>query len=535
MKKILKYTFMLSAVSILTVGCIQDFEPQANGISNEQINESTSGLDAMAGAIANYAANANWDGSGIASHFGLPSMNMVRENYCNDMVEPAVYYSWYSGMSQNTTQGGTYSQTQINWLMLTKIASLCNDIIRMYPNAEEVSASARPYLGAAYAYRALVWLDMARTYEYIPNPFTGEHPEIAHLTIPYLPETLSEDAARYNPRISKEEMIGHLKDDLELAIDMLEGTKWGDKNLPDQSVAYALLARTYMWEGDYAAAKTAAQNALDAGDYSPLTEAQWTDTTTGFNSLSTQKSWMLCSRLSNESSSVKTVYTNWVSFMSSEYSDGYVGVGTISTADVKFYNAIPDTDFRKLSWKAPEGSSLNVKYLPADGEYGGHETLPDLAVIKFRPGQGNSNDYVTACAVDIPLMRMEEMEFIIAECDARNGDASSLVNIVKTRNPQYTCNLSGDALIREVFFQKRIEFWGEGVMYFDYKRCPDHLRIERGYAGTNHNTQARFNTEYGELAPWFNMCINEYETYDNTAIINNPDPTGTIPLWSEEE
>ena len=531
MKKILKYTFMLSMVSTLAVGCIEEFEPHGNCISKEQVNDSSAGLEAMASAIANYAANANWDSSGLASHYGLPSLNMIRENYCNDMVEPAVSYSWYSSQAQNKRQGGTQNATQLNWLIQTKIASLCNDIIRMYPDLDDISASARPYVGAAYAYRSLIWLDMARMYEYIPNPYTGEHPEIAHLTIPYLPETLSEDDARHNPRVSKEVMLGYIKDGLEKALDLLGDKSWSDKNIPDKAVTYGLLARAYMWEGDYAKAKEAAQNALAAGDFEPLTEDQWTDPTTGFNSLNTQKSWMLCSRLSNESSSVKTVYTNWTSWAASEYSDGYVGVGAISTADVKFYNSIPDTDWRKKSWKAPAGSSLKVKYLPASGEYGGPESLPDLAVIKFRPGQGDTNDYLKACAVDIPLMRMEEMKFIIAECDARNGSSASLVEIVKTRNPQYTCNKTGNDLIREVFLQKRIELWGEGVMFYDYKRCPDHLRIERGYAGTTHNVNAQFNTEYGVLAPWFNQCINEYETYDNTAIINNPDPTDSMPLW----
>ena len=123
------------------------------------------------------------------------------------------------------------------------------------------------------------------------------------------------------------------------------------------------------------------------------------------------------------------------------------------------------------------------------------------------------------------------MKFIIAECDARNGDAASLIDIVKTRNPQYTTSLTGNSLVREVLFQKRIEFWGEGIIFFDYKRCPDLLNIERGYTGTNHQADARFNVK--GLAPWFNFCIVKTETMSNTAIVNNPDPSDKVELWSE--
>lgn len=531
MKNILKFSLVIAAVSVLATGCIKEHFPHGATVTGDQAAESPASAEGMAKAVAAYAGTANWSGSDIHNMFGLPSLMIVRDVYCNDMVEPAVSYSWYDTFAQNTYQTGIYAHMQIMWLMQTKIASLCNDIIRTFPDPMAAVGASRYNLGAAYAYRALVWLDMARMYEFIPNPYTGDRPDIAHLTFPYLHENLSEDDARSNPRISKEEMLGHLKRDLQLAIELLEGSSFSDKNLPDQSVAYGILARALMWEGDYAGAKEAAQNALAVGSYTPLTEAQWTDPTTGFNSLTTQNSWMLCTRLSNESSVVRTKLVNFSSWMASENSFGYASKdgSAYFFVDKRFYNQIADTDFRKKSWKAPAGSSLEIPYVPAQGEYGGPDELPEYVGIKFRPGNGEPNNYLVTCAVDIPLMRMEEMHFIIAECDARSGNATTLANFVRQyRNPSYTCTLSGDALVREVFFQKRIEFWGEGVMFFDYKRCPDLLRIERAYSGSNHAQLAQFETQYGDLAPWFNVCINEYETQENTAIVNNPDPTGTI-------
>ena len=80
--------------------------------------------------------------------------------------------------------------------------------------------------------------------------------------------------------------------------------------------------------------------------------------------------------------------------MSSATSFGYNGTngGVYRMADARFYSEIPDTDWRKLSWKAPAGSSLEVPFLPASGSYAGPSKMPDLTSGKFRPGQGNSNE-----------------------------------------------------------------------------------------------------------------------------------------------
>ena len=93
--------------------------------------------------------------------------------------------------------------------------------------------------------------------------------------------------------------------------------------------------------------------------------------------------------------------------------------------------------------------------------------------------------------------------------------------------------MSGDQLLYEMFLQKRIEFWGEGVMFWDYKRCPEILTVKRGYKGTNHFSGARLNCN--GLAPWYNLCINGYEAEENKALkeTNNPDPSNTVETWKE--
>lgn len=530
MKNILKYMLILGVASVALTGCIKEFESHGSSISKDQVDEAPYGVKVNVAAIASYINDVSY-ASSVPSMFGYPAMCIVRDSYCNDMAGADSNYDWYQPFTNNTYQTGIYSHMQVIWLFYTKWLALANDVIREYPDLSAVSDSDKPYIGAAYAFRAWAWLDMGQMYEFKENKYTSK-PEVVGLTIPYLHENLTEAQARQNPRIPKAELIGHIEESIDTALQLLGDFKSSDKTLPDKAVVYGLRARLNLWKGDYTAAKQAAEDALNAGTFSPLTEEQWTNTSTGFNSVDSQNSWMMCARLSSESAAVKTQLSTFISWMSCETSYGYAAMGAYRMCDADFYSKISNNDFRKKSWKAPSTNrAIDVPYIPAKGNYPGPDYLEEYSAIKFRPAQGNPNDYLTAGAIDFPMMRMEEMKFIIAECDARSGSAASLVEIVKTRNPNYRCSYKGGALLREVFLQKRIEFWGEGVMFFDYKRCPDALIVKRGYSGSNHIASAQFNCV--GLAPWMNLCINEYEAMDNKALsdTNNPDPSGTVPTW----
>ena len=539
MKNILKYTAIFSVLaSVVTTGCIKEVNPTGSSISAEQATASADALKSMSGAIANYAANANWSGSSVHSFYGYPSLCVQREVMSNDLTIADNPYGWYTTEQQNLGLSATSTYVQIPWLMYTKLIALANDVIRMNPDLEAIVDSNKGYVGAAYAYRALAMIDMAQLYEFKANNYTSKD-GIEGLTVPYLHENMTVDYAKNNPRLPKADYLAKIYESLDVAVSLLDGhAPTTDKTLPDLAVAYGLYARAKLYEGEYALAKEYAEKALAAGSFAPLTEEQWTSVTTGFNDADSQTSWMLCTRTSSESAVVKTGIINFVSFMANEnvYGYGGPGAGAYAMVDAKFYGQIADTDFRKLSWKAPAGHALEgkVKFVPATEEYPGSEALPEYGAIKFRPGDGNPDDYMTGSATDFPMMRMEEMKFIIAECEARlDNSSATLVEIVKTRNPEYTCTLGGNDLLREVFFQKRVEFWGEGIVFFDYKRCPELLQLNRGYKGTNHPELARFNCD--GLAPWFNFPLNGYEAQDNKALTetNNPDPSGSVELWME--
>ena len=159
--------------------------------------------------------------------------------------------------------------------------------------------------------------------------------------------------------------------------------------------------------------------------------------------------------------------------------------------------------------------------------------------IKFRPANGTCVEYTDGNCADHVLMRVEEMYFIEIEAALRTKGldaAKALLNdFMQTyRYRSYDCSYinSTEAFINEMLFQKRVEFWGEGILIYDYKRL--NQGITRGYQGTNIPAVARFNTT--GRSPQWNIVITRGEFQSNTAISpenNNPDPTEKLVLWTE--
>lgn len=258
--------------------------------------------------------------------------------------------------------------------------------------------------------------------------------------------------------------------------------------------------------------------------------------------------------------------------------------------DRKWYERLSDNDFRKKSWLAPnffyesknqkenepylvekdaDGKFINNKwsvngvntsttqsdwsddysgYGPAKYQYqlnssaswirsrinssNGFQSWPWLYVnIKFRPHNGDYRTYTVGGATDYPIMRIEEMYFLKAEAILHttgvSAAATALEDIVKTRNSTYTCTAATDAaFLDEYVFQKGVEFWGEGINYFDAKRLE--VGIHRAYKGSNCERYQHCLDMDGVYVGW-TPGWNQAELNANPAIYhyNNPYTTPT--------
>ena len=150
--------------------------------------------------------------------------------------------------------------------------------------------------------------------------------------------------------------------------------------------------------------------------------------------------------------------------------------------------------------------------------------------VKFRNQAGKANVKYDAWVVAVPLMRVEEMILIQAEGLAKSGKEaeakSVLENFVKTyRDPSYDVNGRGLSLADEIWFQRRIELWGEGFFMFDAKRLGKPVVRFHGEGTSNEPTAFAFNIDATD--GWLNMRFPQDEMDNNTSIIDNTG--GEIP------
>lgn len=356
--------------------------------------------------------------------------------------------------------------------------------------------------------------------------------------------------------------------------------------------AYLELGAAYKEDGDqtsadtyYAKAAYNARKAIEVSGKTPLTAAEWHDPRTGFNNGGSNNSWIWGLTLSVENAS--NIITN-IAHIASEAVWGY-SILSLPSINKATYDRIAFDDFRKKSFLDPDYTWLSpdypwntdpTRYVANNGyEFCGQDDplsgMESIGInnahdyfmyyarpyvnLKFRPANGQTVEYTEGNCADHVLMRVEEMYFIEVEAvskmskntsiritsadgkeeritiNAGINEAQKLMNtFMQTyRYDSYDCSrvTSDLAFTQEMLFQKRVEFWGEGILFYDYKRLDQ--GITRGYKGTNFPAVARFNCS--GRSPQWNIVIPRAECQSNIALDgkNNPDPTELLVPWTE--
>ena len=549
--KTLKYISIALGL-VLATGCIKETFPQGSTQTSAQVAKSASALKAMVNAIPSSMTTTGFLGYysnyGQHSDFGYPSLAFRTENMLEDLAFGGTEtgYNWAGGYAQNTAMSSEYIGCSYFWDAYYTYIKSCTDIISII-NPETANSEDLNYLGIAHAYRAMFYLDLARIYEPKENAYTDVS-GVLGLTVPLVTEETTEESATNNPRLPREEMYAFILSELEKAETYLDPAANGYTK-PSLGAVYGLYARAYLEmgasgdAGAYALAAEYADKAITTSGKTPLTQAQWEDPTTGFNSGAANNSWIWGLTTSSENLGNIICFT---AHMSSEGSWGYAPFTKFSMSKAT-YEKISDKDFRKHSWLDPAYVENPAGKQPYDYKFAG--TADDKArflsdvvpyqSIKFRPAQGECVDYTTGNATDFPLMRVEEMYFIKAEALAADNQIAAAQNtlndFMKNRitDGSYNCSSFNDfeSFSDELLLQKRIEFWGEGILIYDYKRLAE--GITRGYEGTNHASVFCYNSE--GRSPQWNIVITRAEFQANKGITestNNPDPSGKLTLWS---
>ncbi len=539
--KIFKSVLAVAIASpALLTSCIEETVP-TQLVTDSQLAESPKASEALLWEMTAIYNKFNTLGADQHYDWGYGSIMHIRDVMTEDYAVASSSYDHYSAWEQDLNIGESYMTTQFVWTYFWKQVQTANNVLRAMPAVEAATDAQRGSIAIASAQRASMYLDLARMYEFLPNDKTSninaDGNDVLNLTVPIVSETTTEEEAKNNPRVSRQVMAEFILHDLDVAEANIEKTSRLDKTMPDLAVVYGLKARYYMWLEDYANARDYARKAIDKSGAKPLSEDELTSVTNGFNTLSVS-SWLWGMQTTKEDRVVTSGILNWTSWVCNETEFGYASEGPKPMVSKEMFTRISDTDCRKKWWVGTKGSAHNKKLEFVNDNFNIENASAERAVceygsIKFRPGSGDPNLYSVACVVGIPLMRVEEMYFIEAEAaeHVSPGTGKALCEtFMKTyRDPNYTFPTKGGnvdgmtAAVEEIVFQKRVELWGEGQTFYDFKRL--NISVDRASAG-NFYANCRFTTS-GRPA-WMNFCIVRSEGNSNKAVMgwNNPDPSG---------
>ena len=542
MKKILIPFLTVAFGLTLATSCIEEIDPQSSTITKDQAANAPGSYDNFVSGITSSLAGTFQFGAGADKRYpydyGYPSFYQMRDVMGQDLVPSFSGHQYSTWYSCGVALGPQYLLCQFPWTYYYSWIKNCNTVLSLAgenPDTDKMSGA-----GIAYAMRAMFYMDLARmfankTYALDKNAET----------VPIVTEATALSDLATNPRATNENMWAFILSDLDKAEQYLADYQRPDKLTPDKSVVYGLKARAYLVMEDWENAEKYAK--LAQAGYQLMGEADYTDSDTGFNT--PNSSWMFGLKFKDTDDNIllNDADSSWGSFMCLEVNGSGCGYassyGHQFLIDRHLYETIPETDFRRKCFvdfqiaelpqneqlEALEAYTKHPEWIYASGNKEG-KGVGGLS-LKFRPAKGGNDNQYLGFLVSVPMMRVEEMYLIEAEAAGMQDESRGialLTTFAKSRDTSYTYgkhnesygNPANSAFQNEVWWQRRIELWGEGFATFDIKRL--NKGVIRSYPNTNHVEKFRWNST--TPPDWMNLCIVQSETNYNTACTNNPTP-----------
>ena len=457
-----------------------------------------------------------------ADDFGFIMMALSQDFEGADMIGADNGYNWFSAACEYSSRTPSYANPYIRYVTPYTLIGMVKDILATIPEDTE-DASLINMKAQAKALRAYSYLSLA---PYFQGSYETSKDKPC---VPVLSDSVD---VTNNPRATVEQVYNVIVEDLTWAIDHLDETR-SSKAYVNANVAYGLRARAYLAMGKGAEAAADAEKAMQG--YEPASIAEVSVPT--FCDME-EHNWIWAIDITDDQANYYGYATapSWLSVFSG---DGYgVACGTTAMINKLLWDKIPATDVRKgwwidenlhspnwadLTWGTAKGDEIANLVL----DDGSKVELPPYTNIKFgmKSGVGstlNNNDW--------PLMRVEEMILIQAEGYAISGNEAKakeiLTNFVKTyRDPSYTIP-SGRTLRDEIWFQRRVELWGEGFAVSDARRLNKPIVRFHGPNTTNYADAFQFNIAADD--GWLNMRFPQSEKDNNSAIVDNTE--GSLPV-----
>ena len=535
--KLNTYISVLFVGLVLGASCtkINEIVPQSGTMLKSQLQATNAAVPSRSAASFNGLFNP----LGMPDYYGYDTpddFGVLMMLFCNDLESADATasdnnYNWFSVCGEYSSRNANYRNPVIRYRAPYSIIASVNDFLAGFGEDVE-DPEVLAMMGQAEALRAYAYMLLASDFQF---NYTDHKDD---LCVPICSKETPDPT--HNPRATVAEIYEIIMNDLNDAIEKLEGFERSSKKYIDQQVAYGLRARANLNMGNYAAAAADAEAAAEG--YTPATIEEVSKP--AFQDIE-EHNWLWGFDMTADAAKTSRYATtsSWLrSFSAKAYA---AGTGTYTCINKILYDKISSSDVRKgwwvdenlyspllnsLTWDAGEAGKVSGQDI-ADFEYSEKYAFVPYTNVKF----GCTPIGTTENAEDMPLMRVEEMILIQAEGYLKSGNEAKakqiLEDFVKTyRDPEYNAAFGARNLADEIWFQRRIELWGEGFAIHDTKRLNKPLvRFLGTPESTNVSPAFRFNMAADD--GWLLMRFSNSELNTNFSIVDNTN--GELPKMDQ--
>ena len=541
MKKIVNKLFAgsLLAGMMLVSSCAGDYldtAPTDSTGATDAVGTTANAMKALNGIAKIMTTQHSYFGGGFA---GENNIMIQYESYPSENYNYNYYASGWSPIFNQEFHTRTNSiYDAYAWYYYYTIAGNANTILANIDNAEGTEAERNFVKASALTFRAYAFEKLVHYYCWRWQDSNNGASQGIVLRL--------DESTGGQGYATLAETYAQIYKDLDEAIMLFEQSGM-DRNasqvwMPNINVAHAIYARAALTKQDYTKALTEAK--LARQNYPLMSNAEYH---AGFCNPTSE--WIFGSFGSAQEN-------NWYWSYGTQYAcNGYYanaagaanGAGSIGR---ELINRIPNNDARKALFltedKFPgynfnDGSAMDLGYgilgmgddeKKADALWeeaaaycqkmavSGLEA-PYQAGYMYLGGQLKFYVFDTPGVSYLPFIRSSEMVLVEAEANYFLNDETAAraalveLNATSGRNPEYTCDKSGEALWNEIMDYRELELWGEGFAWSDYKRWNrDIVRHSFAEGGNAHISVAKTIPASGVNKWTWDVPLNETDYND---------------------
>lgn len=541
MKKIINKLFAgsLLAGMMLVSSCAGDYldtAPTDSTGATDAVGTTANAMKALNGIAKIMTTQHSYFGGGFA---GESNIMIQYESYPSENYNYNYYASGWSPIFNQEFHTRTNSiYDAYAWYYYYTIAGNANTILANIDNAEGTEAERNFVKASALTFRAYAFEKLVHYYCWRWQDSNNGASQGIVLRL--------DESTGGQGYATLAETYAQIYKDLDEAIMLFEQSGM-DRNasqvwMPNINVAHAIYARAALTKQDYTKALTEAK--LARQNYPLMSNAEYH---AGFCNPTSE--WIFGSFGSAQEN-------NWYWSYGTQYAcNGYYanaagaanGAGSIGR---ELINRIPNNDARKALFltedKFPgynfnDGSAMDLGYgilgmgddeKKADALWeeaaaycqkmavSGLEA-PYQAGYMYLGGQLKFYVFDTPGVSYLPFIRSSEMVLVEAEANYFLNDETAAraalveLNATSGRNPEYTCDKSGEALWNEIMDYRELELWGEGFAWSDYKRWNrDIVRHSFAEGGNAHISVAKTIPASGVNKWTWDVPLNETDYND---------------------